>query len=51
MAADPSNPILKGTLAALLHRVTFLRWTGVFRRAYNAYRRDAFTLLMDPHQP
>ena len=30
------------TLAALLHRVSFLRWTGLFRRAYYKYRRDTF---------
>jgi hypothetical protein len=30
------------TLGALLHRVSLLRWTGVFRRAYYAYRRDSF---------
>src|SRR4029079_2163898 len=27
------------TLAALLHRVSLLRWTGLFRRAYYEYRR------------
>ena len=32
----------KPTLAALLHRVSFLRWTGLFRRAYHNYRRDTF---------
>jgi GT2 family glycosyltransferase len=26
------------TVAALLHRVTFLRWTGLFRAAYRRYR-------------
>lgn len=30
------------TLAALLHRVSLLRWTGFFRRAYYDYRRDNF---------
>ena len=30
------------TLPALLHRVTFLRWTGLFRGAYYRYRRDTF---------
>jgi len=30
------------TLAALLHRITVLRWTGLFRRAYYRYRRDTF---------
>lgn len=30
------------TLAALLHRITLLRWTGLFRRAYLAYRRREF---------
>jgi N-acetylglucosaminyl-diphospho-decaprenol L-rhamnosyltransferase len=30
------------TLAALLHRVSLLRWTGLFRRAYYEYRRDTF---------
>jgi N-acetylglucosaminyl-diphospho-decaprenol L-rhamnosyltransferase len=32
----------KPTLAALLHRVSLLRWTGVFRKAYRRYRRDTF---------
>jgi N-acetylglucosaminyl-diphospho-decaprenol L-rhamnosyltransferase len=26
------------TLGALLHRITWLRWTGLFRRAYQRYR-------------
>jgi GT2 family glycosyltransferase len=30
------------TLGALLHRVSLLRWTGLFRRAYYEYRRDSF---------
>jgi hypothetical protein len=30
------------TLGALLHRVSLLRWTGLFRRAYYEYRRDTF---------
>ena len=30
------------TLAALLHRVSLLRWTGLFRRAYYDYRRETF---------
>ena len=30
------------TLAALLHRVSLLRWTGLFRKAYRRYRRDTF---------
>jgi GT2 family glycosyltransferase len=30
------------TLAALLHRISLLRWTGLFRRAYYDYRRDTF---------
>jgi GT2 family glycosyltransferase len=30
------------TLAALLHRISFLRWTGLFRGAYYRYRRDTF---------
>lgn len=30
------------TLAALLHRISLLRWTGLFRRAYYDYRRDSF---------
>lgn len=30
------------TLGALLHRVSLLRWTGLFRRAYYDYRRDSF---------
>ncbi|OWK45402.1 glycosyltransferase family 2 protein [Fimbriiglobus ruber] len=32
----------KPTLAAMLHRVSLLRWTGLFRRAYYRYRRDTF---------
>jgi GT2 family glycosyltransferase len=28
------------TVAALLHRTSLLRWTGLFRAAYRAYRRD-----------
>jgi GT2 family glycosyltransferase len=31
------------TVAALLHRISLLRWTGLFRSAYYAYRRDSFT--------
>jgi GT2 family glycosyltransferase len=34
------------TLAALLHKVSLLRWTGLFRRAYVDYRRATF----DPTQ-
>ena len=30
------------TIAALLHRVSVLRWTGLFRQAYYQYRRDTF---------
>ena len=30
------------TLGALLHRVSLLRWTGLFRKAYRRYRRDTF---------
>lgn len=33
------------TLTALLHRVSALRWTGLFRKAYRSYRREAF----EPH--
>src|SRR5262249_59938157 len=29
-------------LAAVLHRVSLLRWTGLFRRSYYDYRRDTF---------
>ncbi len=36
----------KPTPRAMLHRVAFLRWTGLFRRAYDDYRRDGF----DPNQ-
>jgi GT2 family glycosyltransferase len=32
----------KPTLAALLHRISFLRWTGLFRKAYYRYRRETF---------
>jgi len=36
------------TLGALLHRITWLRWTGLFRRAYRRYRgRD----IDDPATP
>ena len=30
------------TLAALLHRISLLRWTRLFRGAYYRYRRDTF---------
>jgi len=30
------------TIAALLHRIGLLRWTGLFRQAYYQYRRDRF---------
>lgn len=30
------------TLGALLHRISILRWTGIFRKAYYRYRRDTF---------
>jgi GT2 family glycosyltransferase len=30
------------TLAALLNSIQFLKWTGIFRRAYRRYRRDGF---------
>jgi GT2 family glycosyltransferase len=32
----------KPTLRAMLHRAALLRWTGLFRRAYDEYRRDGF---------
>ncbi|MGL6096874.1 MAG: glycosyltransferase family 2 protein [Fimbriiglobus sp.] len=32
----------KPTLPALLHRISFLRWTGLFRHAYQDYRRATF---------
>lgn len=32
----------KPTLEALLHRVSLLRWTGLFREAYYDYRRNSF---------
>ena len=32
----------KPTLGALLHRVSLLRWTRLFRAAYRDYRRDTF---------
>lgn len=35
------------TMAALLHRVSLLRWTRLFRRAYREYRRATF----DPAHP
>lgn len=34
------------TLAALLHKISLLRWTGLFRKAYLDYRRATF----DPSQ-
>jgi GT2 family glycosyltransferase len=30
------------TLAALLHRLTLIRWTGLFRKSYEEYRRREF---------
>src|SRR5439155_15702178 len=30
------------TVAALLHRTSLFRWTGLFRRAYRRYRRQDF---------
>lgn len=30
------------TLGALLHRISLLRWTGLFRHAYYDYRRDSY---------
>ncbi|MFL5341731.1 MAG: glycosyltransferase family 2 protein [Gemmataceae bacterium] len=32
----------KPSVAALLHRTAFLRWTGLFSRAYRRYRRNGF---------
>jgi N-acetylglucosaminyl-diphospho-decaprenol L-rhamnosyltransferase len=32
----------KPTLEAMFHRISLLRWTGIFRRAYYDYRRDTF---------
>ncbi|WP_020472983.1 glycosyltransferase family 2 protein [Zavarzinella formosa] len=32
----------KPTLKAMLHRASVLRWTGIFRKAYDDYRRDGF---------
>jgi N-acetylglucosaminyl-diphospho-decaprenol L-rhamnosyltransferase len=32
----------KPTLKAMLHRASLLRWTGLFRQAYDEYRRDGF---------
>jgi N-acetylglucosaminyl-diphospho-decaprenol L-rhamnosyltransferase len=40
--ADQISYRRKPTLAALFHRISLLRWTGVFRRAYYRYRRDTF---------
>jgi GT2 family glycosyltransferase len=34
------------TIGALLHRISLLRWTGLFRHAYSEYRRATF----DPTQ-
>lgn len=37
------------TLGALLHRITWLRWTGLFRRAYRRYRgRDGDVVAPRP---
>jgi N-acetylglucosaminyl-diphospho-decaprenol L-rhamnosyltransferase len=33
------------TIPALLHKLSILRWTRLFRRAYTEYRRESF----DPH--
>jgi GT2 family glycosyltransferase len=30
------------TFAALLNSISFLKWTGIFRRAYQRYRREGF---------
>lgn len=30
------------TIAALLHKVSLVRWTGLFRKAYKDYRRGSF---------
>ena len=30
------------TISALLHKVSLVRWTGLFRRAYKEYRRGTF---------
>lgn len=30
------------TIAALLHKISLVRWTGLFRRAYVDYRRESF---------
>ena len=32
----------KPTIEALLHRISLLRWTGLFRKAYYEYRRNSF---------
>lgn len=32
----------KPSLTALLHRISLLRWTGLFRQTYYDYRRDTF---------
>jgi len=32
----------KPTVRAMLHRAALLRWTGLFRKAYEDYRRDGF---------
>ncbi len=33
------------TIAALLHKVSLVRWTGCFRQAYSDYRRGSFNPL------
>lgn len=38
------------TLAALLHKLALVRWTGLFRQAYSDYRRGAFDpAATEPH--
>ena len=32
----------KPTIRAMLHRASVIRWTGLFRRAYDEYRREGF---------
>lgn len=32
----------KPTLKAMLHRASIIRWTGLFRKAYDEYRREGF---------
>lgn len=40
--ADQISYRRKPTLAALVHRIGLIRWTGLFRKAYYQYRRQTY---------